>query len=291
MNERRAGGGRLIVAGLCAAGFTVSLVALVSAQLALMSVLDAGRAAQAAGQIAESRFATELIEDTVTKAIAPVAGEAVARQAATAASADAGVTSVVAHALVEAHRQVVDPDAPAQAPDGNLAVGAAIVSSVLDQAQAAGVDPATLGFEASDVGVVDARAVARDVGVPSVVPDDLPRLGLRTVAETTRTIALVAMIVFAVGAVLAHPRPGWSLRAIGLTVAVVTGAWLVALLVVGWVIGLVSNTLFGEMLDTVWSDAVPSMLLLVIGGVVIGVGIVVAGLALDGYHGRRRPIS
>jgi hypothetical protein len=46
--------------------------------------------------------------------------------------------------------------------------------------------------------------------------------------------------------------------------------------------------LFGEMLDTVWSDAVPSMLLLVGAGVVIGVGLVVAGIALDGFGRAQR---
>ncbi len=35
----------------------------------------------------------------------------------------------------------------------------------------------------------------------------------------------------------------------------------------GWIIGLVANTLFGEMLQTVWNDAIPSMLLLVGAGV------------------------
>ncbi len=283
--------GRLVVAGFCAAAFALSLVALVTAQLALMSVLDAARAERAADQIARSRFAAELIEGTVTRAVAPTVGADVARQAADAASSDQRVVDVVAQVLVAAHRQVVEPDAPSAIEDGNLLVGSAIVSSVLDEAAAAGIDPAALGLGAlpADASTaLDPTAIARGMELPDVVPGDLPRLGLLRVAETTRTIALIGLVVFAAGAVLIHPRPGRSLRDVGITVAIVTGVWLGVLLVAGWVIDLVSNTLFGEMLDTVWSDAVPSMLLLVIAGVVIGAGLVLGGLALDGYHERMR---
>jgi len=42
------------------------------------------------------------------------------------------------------------------------------------------------------------------------------------------------------------------------------------------------------MLDTVWSDAVPSMLLLVGAGLIIGVGLWVAGTAFDGYDTHRQ---
>lgn len=285
------GRGRLVLAGLCAALFALSLVALVTAQLALMSVLDTRRAERAAEQIAASRFTAELIESTVTRAVAPAVGADLARQAADAASRDQRVADVVATALVAAHRQVVDPDAPSSTPDGNLLVGSAIVTSVLDEAEAAGIDPTALGFgevTADDAAAVDPTTVARGMDLPEVVPDDLPRLGLRQVAETTRTIALLGMVVFGAAAVLIHPRPGRSMRDVGITVAIVTGGWLLAMLVAGWVIDLVSDTLFGEMLDVVWSDAVPSMMLLVIAGVVIGVGLVVAGIALDGVSSSRR---
>lgn len=282
---------RLLVAGFCAATFALSLVALVAAQLALMSVLDSDRAEHAAEQIAASRFTAELIEGTVTNAIAPTVGDDIARQAADAASDDQRVVDVVAGVLVAAHRQVVEPDAPSETPNGNLLVGSAIVTSLLNEAAAAGVDPMSLGLgELSTDGetVLDPTDIARGMELPEVVPDDLPRLGLLEVAQTTRTIALVSLVVFAIAAVLIHPRPGRSTRDLGITVAIVTGGWLVALLVVGWVIDLVSNTLFGEMIDAVWSDAVPSMLLLVIAGVVIGAGVVLGGLALDGYHERVR---
>ena len=63
---------------------------------------------------------------------------------------------------------------------------------------------------------------------------------------------------------------------------VVCGGWLVGLLVAGWVIGRTTSTLFGEMMDTVWSDAVPSMLLLVGAGMLIGAGLWVAGTVVDG---------
>ena len=67
----------------------------------------------------------------------------------------------------------------------------------------------------------------------------------------------------------------------------VCGAWLAGLLLTGWIIGLVANTLFGEVLQTVWNDAVPSMLLLVGAGAVIGAGIVFAGIAADGWARER----
>lgn len=290
MSSTRGSRGRLTVAAFAAAGFAIALVALVSSQLALMSILDSGRAERAAEQIATSRFAADIIEQTVTRAIAPVAGADIARVAATAASTDPSVTRVVETSLVNAHRQIVDPDAPAEVIDGNLAVGTAIVNSILDTAAANGVDPAALGFDfsADDVASLDPGRIASDAGLPSVVPDDLPRLGLLPIAETTRVIALIALVLFAFIAITVHPRPGRSLRSLGTAIAVITGAWLVAMLLAGWVIGLIANTLFGELIDAVWSDAVPEMLLLVGAGVVIGVALVLAGVALDGYLRERR---
>ena len=291
VNRGRAGRGRTIVAGFCAAGFTIALVALVTAQLALMSILDTVRAERAADQIAHSRFTADLIEQTVIRAVAPIVGTEVARQVATTTSADPRVLAVVETSLVDAHRQVVDPDAPTEIVDGNLAVGTAIAQSVLDTAARNGIDLAALelsngvdGFDPSAL-----AGFAEQAGLPEVVPDDLPSLGLRQVAETTRIIALVAMFVFAALAVSIHPRPGRSLRGVGVQVAFVCASWLVALLVAGWLIGLVSDTLFGEMVDAVWADAVPSMLLLVGAGSVIGLALVFGGLALDGYHAQRHP--
>jgi hypothetical protein len=279
-------GGRFALAGLAAAGFAISLVALVSSQLALMSILDTDRAERAAEQIARSRFTADVIEQMVGRSIAPVAGEGLAQQAATVASNDPRVLEVVESSLIDAHRQIVDPDAPTDVADGNAAVGSAIVRSILDTARSNGIDVAALG--AGDAASLDPAAIASGAGLPEVVPDDLPRLGLRQIAETTRSIALVAMFFFAAIAVLAHPRPGRSLRGIGTRVAVVTGGWLAVLVVAGWVIERFADTLFGEMIDTVWSDAVPSMLLLLGAGVAIGIALVLGGIAADGYSGERR---
>lgn len=280
MSTGRASRGRLAVAGFAAAGFTLALVVLVSSQLALMSLLDTARADRAAEQIAESRFTADLIEQTVTRSVSPIAGADVAQIAATAASTDPAVLQVIETSLQSAHRQIVDPDAPVEIIDGNLAVGTAIVDSVLDTATANGVDVSALGL--------DTAQIATDAGLPSVVPEDIPRLGLRQLAETARVIALLAVFVFAMFALFAHPRPGRALRGLGITVAVVTGVWLAAMLAAGWVIGRFEDTLFGEMIDAVWSDAVPAMVLLVGAGVVIGVALVLAGVALDGYFRERR---
>ncbi|TFH21082.1 MAG: hypothetical protein E4H05_00915 [Acidimicrobiales bacterium] len=139
----------------------------------------------------------------------------------------------------------------------------------------------------ASLGGIRLADAATQAGVQSVVPSDVPNLGLRRVGETTRIIALLAMVLLGLIAVFAHPRPGRSLRRLGWSVAIVCGAWLGGLLIVGWVIGLTSSTLFGEMIDTVWSDAVPSMLLLVGAGLIIGVGLWVAGTAFDGFDSQR----
>ncbi len=283
------GGGstaQLAIAGFCLAMFTIALGVLVSSQLALMSVLDTARAERAADQIATSRFTADVIEQTVERAVTPIAGTEIASQLATATSTDPQVTAVVSSSLMGAHRQIVDADVGA-VPDGNVAVRAAIAQSVLDTATAAGFDPAAVGLDVTSLDQLGLDAAVEQAGVPSVVPTDVPNLGLQRVAETTRIIAALALFLFGFVAVIAHPRPGRGLRRLGVAAMVISGAWLVGLLVTGWIIDLVANTLFGEMLQTVWTDAVPSMLLLVGAGVVLGAAVVVAGIAADGWAQQR----
>jgi hypothetical protein len=286
MADGRTSRAQLALSGFCVAMFTIALGALVSSQLSLMSVLDPARAQRAADQIATSRFTADVIEQTVERAVTPIAGDDIAARLAAVTSTDPQVTGVVSSSLIGAHRQIVDPDAPS-APDGNVAVRRAIAQSVLDSATAAGFDPVAAGIDPNDLDALQLDAAAEQAGLPSVVPGNVPQLGLRQVAETTRVIAGVALVVFGVVAVLAHPRSGRGLRRLGVATLIVCGAWLVGLLVTGWIIDLVANTLFGEMLQTVWSDAVPSMLLLVGAGVVIGAGVVFAGIAFDGWARER----
>jgi hypothetical protein len=286
MADGRTSRAQLALSGFCVAMFTIALGALVSSQLSLMSVLEPARAQRAADQIATSRFTADVIEQTVERAVTPIAGNDIAARLAAVTSTDPQVTGVVSSSLIGAHRQIVDPDAPS-APDGNVAVRRAIAQSVLDSATAAGFDPVAAGIDPNDLDALQLDTVAAQAGLPSVVPSNVPQLGLRQVAETTRVIAGVALVVFGVVAVLAHPRSGRGLRRLGVATLIVCGAWLVGLLVTGWIIDLVANTLFGEMLQTVWSDAVPSMLLLVGAGVVIGAGVVFAGIAFDGWARER----
>lgn len=293
------GGGstaQLAIAGFCAAMFAIALGALVSSQLALMSVLDSARAERAAEQIATSRFTADVIEQTVERAVTPIAGAEIATQLAAVTSTDPAVTNAVSSSLIGAHRLIVDPDV-GSVPDGNVAVRTAIARSVLDTATIAGIDPAAVGIDVTSLDQVSLDQVSLDqlgldtaveqVGLPSVVPTDVPQLGLLQVAETTRLIAAVAVFVFGFIAVIAHPRPGRGLRRLGIAAMVVSGAWLAGLLVTGWAIGLTADTLFGEMLQTVWDDAVPSMLLLVGAGVVLGAGVAFAGIAADGWASER----
>jgi hypothetical protein len=277
---------QLALAGFCTVMFTIALAALVSTQLSAMSVLDEARAQRAAEQIATSRFTADVIEQTVERAVTPVAGSELASQLATTTATDPRVTAVIASSLVDAHQLVVDPDASSTS-DGNAAVRVAIAESVLDGATAAGIDPAALGIDLDALDPAQLAAVADQAGLPPVVPEDVPNLGLQRVADTTRVIAAIAMVVFGLVAVLAHPRSGRGLRRLGAATVIVCGAWLVGLLVTGWIIGLVANTLFGEMLQTVWNDAVPSMLLLVGAGAIIGLGVVFAGTAVDGWSRER----
>ena len=286
MADRRGSGAQLAIAGSCAALFTIALAALVSSQLSLMSVLDPIRAEVAADQIATARFTADVIDQTVERAVAPIAGPEIASQLATATSTDPNVTDVISSSLMTAHRTVVDPDA-GSAPDGNVAVRTAIAQSVLDTATASGLDPAAVGIDVTALDAPDFEVAAEQAGLPAVVPRSVPTLALEQVAETTRIIAAIALFVFGFVAVIVHPRPGRGLRRLGIAALVVCGAWLAGLLVTGWIIGLVANTLFGEMLQTVWNDAVPSMLLLVGAGTVIGAGVVFAGIAADGWAQER----
>jgi hypothetical protein len=128
-----------VVSGLAVSAFAIAIAALVSSQLMLMSVLDTERAGRAADQIATSRFVDDVVVQTVARAITPFAGPEIAGQLAVAASSDPRVEQTVRAALVDAHGQIVDPNAPA-APDGNALVNEAIVESVADAATAAGVD-------------------------------------------------------------------------------------------------------------------------------------------------------
>jgi hypothetical protein len=292
MNARRGSSTQLAFAGLCVTVFTIALAALVTSQLALMSVLDPASAERAAEQIATSRFTADVIEQTVQRAVSPIAGDDIASQLATATSANPRVTGVVSSSLMAVHRQIVDaesdPATSASPADGNLAIQTAIAQSIFDTAIAAGVDPASFGIDLTDVASLPLDAAAQQEGLASLVPTDVPSLGLRLVAETTRVIAAIVMVAFGLVAVLAHPRSGRGLRRLGITITTMCGVWLVGLLLTGWIIGLVADTLFGEMLRTVWNDAVASMLLLLGAGAVLGFGITVAGMAADGWSRERQ---
>jgi hypothetical protein len=282
MDDERGNAAQRAIAGFCLAMFTMALAALVTSQLSLMSVLDPAAAQRASDQIATSRFTADVIEQTVERAVTPLAGADIAAQLASATSSDPQVTDVISASLMSAHGAIVDPDI-GSVPDGNVAVRTAITRSVLDTARSAGFDPVALGIDPDDLDSLQLDAVADQANLPSVVPTNVPKLGLQQVAETTRVIAAIALFVFGFVAVIAHPRPGRGLRRVGIALVIVCGAWLVGLLVTGWIIGLVADTLFGEMLQTVWNDAVASMLLLVGAGVVIGAGVVFAGIAADGW--------
>jgi hypothetical protein len=265
---------RRYLSGVFAAGFTIALIVLRAAQLALMSILDAQRAERAAEQISTSRFTENLVEQAVTETIGGVVDPAVVSQVTAAVGVDPAVQRIVEISLIDAYRQVVDADPPAPATLG-AAVGNEAVGTAISRALS----------EAGELSGIDLTPLSGQITAPAVLPDDLPRLGLRTVAERSRLISALLAVIFAAAAIALHPRPGRALRGLGWKAAVACGAWIAAMLIVGWVIGLTARTLFGEMLQDIWTEAVPSMLLLVTAGAVLGVGLFFAGLAVDGAMG------
>lgn len=253
--------------------FAVAFAAMLAAQLSLMSVLDMGRARTVADEVARSAFVTGLVDDAVRNAVAPVAGDDLARQVAATASTDPRVRGIVRSALVSSHRQLVDPDAP---------VG--VASPQVD---------AVVGGVVDDIGEqlgVDLTGVVDRVQIPDARADRVPAVGLRDLALVTRAIAALVAAIAAIACVLVHPRPALGLAAIGGRVAIVCGIWVVTLLVLGWVIGRVADTLLGELLDAIWAAAAPTVLGVVGGGVLLGVGVWLGGRAVEGILRERRPV-
>ena len=162
MSEGRGSPMQLAIAGFCSVMFAIALATLVSSQLALMSILDPARAQRAADQIATSRFTAGVIEQTVERAVTPIAGPDIASQLATATSTDPSVTNVVSSSLMGAHRQIVDASA-GPAVDGNVAVRTAIAQSILDNATQAGFDPAALGIDVTNLDALGLDQAAAQV--------------------------------------------------------------------------------------------------------------------------------
>jgi hypothetical protein len=273
MEREYGSSGRRWAAGVFAALAAVAMAVLVSSQLSLMSILNADRADDAARTVAESRFTADLIERTVRSAVAPVLDESSATFIATATSRDQRVREVVRVSLVSAHHQVVDPSS--QDPPG--AVTDASVRTAINEAI----------VEAGNVAGVDVTGAIERTDAPTVVPDRLPEFGLKPLAENARAIAAIVVVVAALAAVAIHPSPGRAVAGLGWKFGIVFGGWFVALLVIGWVIGMIAETLFGELLHAVWSDAVPAMLLLCGAGLLLCAGMWFGGVALDGLVTRR----
>ena len=253
--------------------FIAAFTALLAAQLSLMSLLDTDRAEEAAQDVASSAFVAGLIDAAVRNAVAPIAGSDIAADVARTASTDPRVRDVVRRSLVSAHRQVVDPSAPrgTTSADVNL-----VVAQVLD--------------DAGERTGVDLGGLAPQLQVPEALPARTPDVGLRSVAAVTRLIGAVVAVLAALVAVVVHPRPALGLSGLGARAAFVCGGWAVAILVVGWAIDRVAETMFGELLDALWSSAAAAMLGVVVAGVLLGAGTWLGGRALDGLLAERRRV-
>ncbi len=279
MDDAPAARSRRIAAGLLAIGCTLAVAVMLSAQLGLMSVLDTAKADEAAREVAESRFTARLIAGAVERAIDPIVDDPLASQIATLTSTDPRVTEVIRRSLVVAHRQLVTPTSALTSNGGEPSTGGTgtvvgpDVGAVLEDALA------EIGAQAG----VDLTPVLGLVEPPAVVPDQLPEVDLRTIAERTRAFAAAAAVLLGIAAVVIHPRPGRALSGLGWKIGVVVAVWLVGLLVGGWVIGLVAETLFGELLASVWATAVPAMIAVLVAVLVLCVGLWFGGVAVDGF--------
>lgn len=253
--------------------FVAALAAVIGAQLALMSVLDDARAEDAARSVAESEFAADRVDDAVREAVAPAVGDELAAEIAQQASTDPRVAEVLRLGLLDAHRSVVDPDAPP-------ATGSDEVRAVLDQL--IGEAEAQTGLELDDV--------RRELTVPSIDPRFAPDAGARPLVERVRAMVALLALAAALLAVVVHPRPGKSLSRIGIGTAIVCGVWALVLLAVGWSTGSLTGTLFGRLLRSMWTASSAPMLLMVGAGAVMGTALWFGGIALDGFArpGRRR---
>jgi len=256
---------RTAAMGVVGLVFVVAFAVLIGAQLALMSFLDEARAEEAARSVAESQFAAALVEQAVRDAAVPLAGEQVGTEIARQASTNPRVAEALRRGLVDAHRAIVEPDAL------DL-IDSADVESVLDSA----IDAAE-----TEVGV-NLDGLRQQLDVPQIGPRYLPDAGAGPIVETVRTVAALVTLAAAAIVLIVHPRRGRALAGLGIRAAVVCGAWAVVLLVVGWALGRVADTLFGQLVDQLWREAAPYMLLLLGAGVVLGAGLGFGGMSIDG---------
>jgi hypothetical protein len=264
-------GGRTVGAALARAVFVVALGVAIGAQLAIMSVLDSERADDAARAVSESEFAVELVDDAVRRAVSPTAGDELGAQIAQQASTDPRVAEVLRLGLIDAHRSIVEPDAVAS-------TGSAEVQTVLDD----------LLTEAEARTGIDLDAVRSDVGAPAIDPRFVPDAGARPLTQGVRTLAAMVALIAALLAVAVHPRPGRAIAGLGIGSAIVCGIWAVVLLVLGWLIGTFTGTLFGRLLDAIWRASSSAMLLVVGAGAVLGIALWFGGVAVDGFTRRPR---
>lgn len=242
-------------------------------QLSLMSILDTGRAEAAAHDVAGSRLTSALIDDTVRTAVSPVLDPALTDQIVAVATSEPRVRDVVARSLIDAHGQLVDPSSGAGSGSGTTSmtddrdVDAAIESVLAEAGRRAGVDLTN---------------VSGQVRTPGVSPEHLPGLALGPVAETVRLVAAAIALAAAILAIAIHPRRGSAVSGLGWKASFVCLIWFIGMLIASWLIDRVADTLFGELIASLWADASPAMMTLLLAGALLGGGAWMGGIALDG---------
>lgn len=265
-------------AGAVAASVTVAAFAVfLAAHLALVSVLDPARADRAASEIAASRLTTQLIDSTVRGAVGGVLDPSLTSEVVDAAAADPTVRDLVRRSLVTSHRQLVDPDGVSLP-----AAGPAVADADID---------AAIGRVLDRVGVergVDLSGVLPGIDITGVAPEQLPGVGLGPLTERARLVAAVIAVVAAAAALAVTPLTGQALVTIGRGATVVSGVWVLALFGVSRLLEFVASTLLGEVLATIWRDAVPTMIALCVACTVLAAGTWMGGVSMRGYATARR---
>ncbi len=257
---------RRLVAGFGLMVFTTAFIALLGAQVALVSVLDPVRADAAAQQVADSQVAAVLVERAVRSSLDPTLDPAVADAVVTAALDDRLIREVVRVALNDAHRQLID-DPEVTTGDGNQQVATAIDETIL-----------RIG---ADNGI-DRSGVLASAPSPSVVPVRIPEVNLQRGAEQIRILAGAVALLAAVLVIAVHPRRALGLSSLGARAGVATAIWLAGVASAGWLLGRFGGSLLGDVLVRMWSASMGGVMTVLAAIAVLCFGVWLGGRAIDG---------
>jgi len=261
------------MAGLGLAAFAAAFTAMLGAQIALVSFLDPVRADAAAREVASSDVAALLVERAVRSSVGPALDPAASDAVVAAALADPRIRDVVRMSLADAHRQLAGHQAGALAAEnGNQLVG----STITDVIEQIGRDNG-----------IELTGILAGTPDPSVVPVNIPRLNLISIAERVRLLAGFLAFTAAAVVLMVHPRRGLGMSSLGMRAAVATAIWLAGMLSAGWLLGSFGGSLLGDVLQRMWTASMGGVSAVLIAVLVLSFGVWLGGRAVDGLTRRR----